>query len=61
MYENTTVTGNVCAFDSNFENIVVENLITPLALSINKAILRTSDIISLHYDDNSINDLKLIE
>lgn len=59
MYENTKVTCNVSAFDSDFENIVVENLVTPLPVPIKKAILRTNDIISMHFDN--VSELKLIE
>lgn len=59
MYENTKVTCNVCAFDSSFENIVVENLVTPLPVPIKKAILRTNDIIMLNF--NNVNDLKLVQ
>jgi hypothetical protein len=50
MCENTNVKCQIKAFDSNFENIIVENLITPMPVPINKAILRTSDIISMQFN-----------
>lgn len=50
MYENTNVKCQIKAFDSNFENIIVENLQTPIPGTINKAILRTSDIISMKFN-----------
>lgn len=46
MLENTTVTAKLRAFDRDFESIAVENLKTPFA-PVKKAVLRTSDIISI--------------
>ncbi|KAJ3644668.1 hypothetical protein Zmor_022379 [Zophobas morio] len=49
MYENTNVKCHIKAVDSNFGNVIVENLVTPLPVPINKAILRTNDIISMEF------------
>lgn len=49
MYEQSTVTCKVAACDSAFENIVVDNLKTPSKMVLDKAILRTEDIISMHF------------
>ncbi|XP_044253386.1 uncharacterized protein LOC123004273 isoform X2 [Tribolium madens] len=50
MYENTNVKCRIKAFDSNFENIIVEDLQTPMPIPINKAILRTNDLISMKFN-----------
>lgn len=50
MYDNTKVTCTVTAFDADFENVVVQDLITPLPVPIDRAVLRTSDIISMNID-----------
>lgn len=48
MYEATKVLGQMRGFDKNFENIVIEKLKTPANNSpMDKAILRTNDIISM--------------
>lgn len=50
MFENTNVTGQVKAFDLDFDNVIVENLHTPGTREpIGKAILRTSDVISMEF------------
>lgn len=49
MYEHSTVTGKVAAFDAAFENVIVDNLQTPAKIVVDKAILRTSDVISMHF------------
>lgn len=54
MYEQATVTCKVAAFDSAFENVVVDNLTTPAKVVLDKAILRTEDIISMHF---SVDDV----
>ncbi|XP_060523052.1 uncharacterized protein LOC132700017 isoform X2 [Cylas formicarius] len=50
MYDNTEVTAQLKAFDANFDHVVVENLKTHLPQPLKKAILRTSDVISISYD-----------
>ncbi|KAJ8959103.1 hypothetical protein NQ318_022360 [Aromia moschata] len=47
MFDNTEVFGTIKAFDLNFENVVVENLKTPLPQPLKSAILRTNDILTI--------------
>ena len=49
MYENTTVQGTFVSTDVTFENLIVKDLQTPIAVYEN-ACLRTSDIISFKLD-----------
>ncbi|KAJ8946799.1 hypothetical protein NQ314_008783 [Rhamnusium bicolor] len=49
MYENTEVSGTIKAFDLNFENVIVENLKTPLPDSLKCATLRTNDILTISF------------
>lgn len=49
MYEQATVSCKIAACDSAFENIIVDNLKTPAKINVDKAILRTDDIISMHF------------
>lgn len=58
MYDNTNVTCNIRASDANFQNIIVENLVTPLPPVIPKTILRTSDIISMKFEQVDVPDNK---
>lgn len=51
MSENTTVTCEIKAFDLDFQNVIVENLKTPLPESVDKAILRTNDILTITYEN----------
>lgn len=57
MYEHATVTGKVAASDAAFENVVVDNLQTPAKIVLDKAILRTNDIISMHFAVGDISAL----
>lgn len=50
MHENIKVNGKLKAFDLEFQNIIVENLETPY-LPVKRAIMRSSDIISIHMKD----------
>lgn len=50
--EHTTLKGNLRSVDAKLENIVVEQLITPFSL-VDKAIIRTNDLVSLHVSDVS--------
>lgn len=50
MFENTEVVGTVKAMDLNFENVIVENLKTPLPSCLKYGILRTSDILTMHFE-----------
>ena len=49
MYENTTVNGLYLSSDVTFENVLVKDLQTPIAVYEN-ACVRTSDVISLKLD-----------
>ncbi|XP_056634751.1 gem-associated protein 7-like [Diorhabda sublineata] len=49
MYTNTQVTGKVKAVDLNFENIIVENLKTPVPPPLKMGVLRTCDILTISY------------
>ena len=49
MYENTTVEGLYVSADITFENVIIKDLQTPIAVYEN-ACLRTSDIISMKLD-----------
>lgn len=49
MYEQATVSCEIAACDSAFENIMVSNLKTPAKSVLDKAILRSGDIISMHF------------
>lgn len=54
MYEQATISCKMVASDSTFENIIVTDLMTPANVILDKAIIRTGDIISVHFfvDDN---------
>lgn len=58
MYDNTKVDGKVLAFDSSFENVIVEDLITPFPTPIQKAVLRTNDIISMRFVVTDVQSLE---
>lgn len=50
MYENKTINAKIKAFDLDFENIIVEDLKIPQGENIDKAILRTNDILTITYE-----------
>ncbi|CAG9856364.1 unnamed protein product [Phyllotreta striolata] len=50
MYENTIVKGDIKAVDLNFDNILIENLETPLPNTLKVAVLRSSDVLSISYE-----------
>lgn len=50
MYECTEVSCSIKAFDPNMETIIVANMQTPLPKSLDYAILRCNDIISLEFN-----------
>lgn len=54
MYEQATVNCKVSAVDAAFENVVVENLQTPAKIVLEKATLRTGDIISMRFDVDDV-------
>lgn len=47
----------MAACDADFKNVIVENLETPARDVLDKAILRTEDIISMHFVVDDINKL----
>ncbi|KAJ8916831.1 hypothetical protein NQ315_005838 [Exocentrus adspersus] len=49
MFENTKVVGAIKAIDLNFENVIIEDLKTPAPTSSKTAMLRTSDILTMHF------------
>lgn len=49
IYGNTQVSGKVKAVDLNFENIIVENLKTPVPPPLRMGVLRTCDILTISY------------
>ncbi|XP_017782492.1 PREDICTED: uncharacterized protein LOC108566891 [Nicrophorus vespilloides] len=57
MYELTDVECKMKAFDPKFENVIVEDLKTPLPQIMQKSILRTNDIISMHFRVDKSFDL----
>lgn len=55
MYEQAKVSCKMVACDAAFKNVIVENLETPANYVLDKAILRTEDIISMHFVVDDIN------
>lgn len=55
MYEQAKVACKMVACDSAFNNVLVEGLETPAKIVLDKAVLRTEDIISMQFivDDTS--------
>ncbi|KAF2904207.1 hypothetical protein ILUMI_01968 [Ignelater luminosus] len=51
LHENHDHTCNVRAFHPNFETVIVESLQTNYPNPIPKAIIRTNDIISMHFEN----------
>ncbi|XP_074027595.1 gem (nuclear organelle) associated protein 7 [Leptinotarsa decemlineata] len=51
MHENTQVSGVLKAVDVKFQNIIVEDLKTPLPETIKMATLRTSDVLTISFSE----------